>query len=130
MEKDLTVNQLIALLEQLPNKDLPIDVQMEGCYGEKPRRYYLSAKLIEHKSDIHRRVGAISIEFERGPKYAIETDLIDNYVPLSVDDCQDLFGNKNMTEKDKKLIVKAINHERKSKQKFANINKMKEDKNA
>ena len=129
MKKGITVQELIDQLNKIENKNIPIDVQMRGCYGKEPSRYRIKPTFVQHKSDILGKVRAVSIEFERGAKGDIETDIIDGYEPLTVSDCEDIFANRNMSEEDKELITTAINYERKSKQKFANINKMKENKN-
>ena len=102
---------------------MPIDVQMRGCYGKEPSRYRINPTFVQHKSDILGEVRAVSIEFERGAKGDIETDIIDGYEPLTKEDCTEAF-HENMSEDDKELIVKAINYERKSKQKFANKSKL------
>ena len=123
MEKEITVQELIDQLNQIENKNMPIDVQMRGCYGKAPSRYRIKPTFVQHKSDILREVRAVSIEFERGAKGDIETDIIDGYEPLTKEDCTEAF-HENMSEDDKELIVKAINYERKSKQKFANKSKL------
>ena len=128
MEKEITVQELIDQLNQIENKNMPIDVQMRGCYGKEPSRYRIKPTFVQHKSDILGEVRAVSIEFERGAKGDIETDIIDGYEPLTKEDCTEAF-HENMSEEDKELITTAINYERKSKQKFANINKMKETMN-
>ena len=122
------MQELIDQLNKIENKNMPIDVQMRGCYGKEPSRYRINPTFVQHKSDILGEVRAVSIEFERGAKGDIETDIIDGYEPLTKEDCTEAF-HENMSEEDKELIVKAINYERKSKQKFANINKMKETMN-
>ena len=126
MEKEITVQELIDQLNQIENKNMPIDVQMSGCYGKDPSRYRISKRLVFHQSDVLHETRAVSIEFERGQKTDIVTDIIDGYEPLTKEDCTEAF-HENMSEEDKELITTAINFERKSKQKFANINKMKED---
>ena len=126
MEKEITVQELIDQLNQIENKNMPIDVQMRGCYGKDPSRYRISKRLVFHQSDVLHETRAVSIEFERGQKTDIVTDIIDGYEPLTKEDCAEAF-HENMSEEDKELITTAINFERKSKQKFANINKMKEE---
>lgn len=128
MEKEITVQELIDQLNQIENKNMPIDVQMRGCYGKEPSRYRIKPTFVQHKSDILGEVRAVSIEFDRGAKGDIETDIIDGYEPLTKEDCTEAF-HENMSEEDKELITTAINYERKSKQKFANINKIKETMN-
>ena len=129
MKKEITVQELIDQLNQIENKNMPIDVQMSGCYGKDPSRYRIGKRLVFHQSDVLHETRAVSIEFERGQKTDIVTDIIDGYEPLTVSDCEDIFADRNMSEEDKELITTAINFERKSKQKFANINKMKETMN-
>ena len=119
MEKEITVQELIDLLNQIENKNMPIDIEKEGCYGEPPTRYAFTKKLIAHKSDVLKEVRAVSIEIERGYKRNVDTDLIDGYVPLTVEECEDAF-DENMSREDKELITKAINYRRKGEQKEAN----------
>ena len=119
MEKEITVQELIDLLNQIENKNMPIDIEKEGCYGEPPTRYAFTKKLIAHKSDVLKEVRAVSIEIERGYKRNVDTDLVDGYVPLTVEECEDAF-DENMSREDKELITKAINYRRKGEQKEAN----------
>ena len=119
MEKEITVQELIDLLNQIENKNMPIDIEKEGCYGEPPTRYAFTKKLIAHKSDVLKEVRAVSIEIERGYKRNVDTDLVDGYIPLTVEDCEDAF-DENMSREDKELITKAINYRRKGEQKEAN----------
>ena len=119
MEKEITVQELINLLNKLENKNIPIDIEMEGCYGVEPSRYVITKKLVAHKSDVLKEVRAVSIEIERGYKRNVDTDLIDGYIPLTVEECEDAF-DENMSREDKELITKAINYRRKGEQKEAN----------
>ena len=118
-EKEITVQELIDQLNKLENKNIPIDIEMEGCYGVEPSRYVITKKLVAHKSDVLKEVRAVSIEIERGYKRNVDTDLIDGYVPLTVEECEDAF-DENMSSEDKELITKAINYRRKGEQKEAN----------
>ena len=119
MEKEITVQELIDLLNQIENKNMPIDIEKEGCYGEPPTRYAFTKKLIAHRSDVLKEVRAVSIEIERGYKRIVDTDIIDGYIPLTVEECEDAF-DENMSREDKELITKAINYRRKGEQKEAN----------
>ena len=119
MEKEITVQELIDQLSKIENKNIPIDIEMEGCYGVEPSRYVITKKLIAHKSDVLKEVRAVSIEIERGYKRNVDTDLVDGYVPLTVEECEDVF-DENMSREDKELITKAINYRRKGEQKEAN----------
>ncbi|MBQ7207486.1 MAG: hypothetical protein IJS01_06765 [Lentisphaeria bacterium] len=120
MKEEITVRELIGLLGQIENKDIPIDIEMEECYEEPPRRYYITGKIVAHKSDVLKEVRAVSIEIERGYKYDVVTDLVDGYVPLTVEECEDVFQDKNMSRKEKELVTDAINFRRKIGQKEAN----------
>ena len=124
MEEEITVGELIGLLEKIENKDIPIDIEMEECYGEPPRRYYISRKIVAHRSDVLEEVRAVSIEIQRGYKYDIVTDLVDGYVPLTVEECEEAFQDKNMSRKEKELVTDAINFRRKIGQKEANRRRM------
>lgn len=124
MKEEITVGELIGLLEKIENKDIPIDIEMEECYGEPPRRYYLTRKIVAHRSDVLKEVRAVSIEIERGYKYDIVTDLVDGYVPLTVEECEEAFQDKNMSRKEKELVTDAINFRRKIGQKEANRRRM------
>ena len=119
-EKEITVQELIDLLSKAENKNIPIDIEMEGCYGVPSTRYTITEKLVAHKSDVLKEVRAVSIEIERGYKRDVETDLIDGYIPLTVEEFEDVFEDKNMSREDKKLITKAINYRRKGEQREAN----------
>ena len=119
-EKEITVQELIDLLSKVENKNIPIDIEMEGCYGVPPTRYTITEKLVAHKSDVLKEVCAVSIEIERGYKRDVDTDLIDGYIPLTVEECEDVFEDKNMSREDKELITKAINYRRKGMQREAN----------
>ena len=119
MEKEITAQELIDQLNKLENKNIPIDIEMEGCYGVEPSRYVITKKLVAHKSDVLKEVRAVSIEIERGYKRNVDTDLVDGYVPLTVEECEDAF-DENMSREDKELITKAINYRRKGEQKEAN----------
>ena len=119
-KKEITVQELIDQLNKIENKSMPIDVQMEECYGKEPTRYRIKNAFVFHKSDVNKEIKAVSLEFQRGPKSDIVTDIIDGYEPLTKQDCTEAFS-ENMSEEDKELITTAINFERKSKQKFANI---------
>ena len=123
MEKEITVQELIDLLNQIENKNMPIDIEKEGCYGEPPTRYAFTKKLIAHKSDVLKEVRAVSIEIERGYKRNVDTDLVDGYIPLTVEECEDAF-DENMSREDKELITKAINYRRKGEQKEANRHRL------
>ena len=118
-EKEITVQELIDQLSKIENKNMPIDIEMEGCYGEPSRRYTITKKLVAHKSDVVKEVRAVSIEIERGYKRNVDTDLVDVYIPLTVEECEDAF-DANMSREDKELITKAINYRRKGEQKEAN----------
>ena len=124
MKEEITVGELIGLLEKIENKDIPIDIEMEECYGEPPRRYYISRKIVAHRSDVLEEVRAVSIEIQRGYKYDIVTDLVDGYVPLTVEECEEAFQDKNMSRKEKELVTDAINFRRKIGQKEANRRRM------
>ena len=115
-EKEITVQELIEQLNKIENKNIPIDIEMEGCYGEPSTRYTITKKLVAHKSDVLKEVRAVSIEIERGYKRNVDTDLVDGYVPLTVEECEDAF-DENMSREDKELITKAINYRRKGEQK-------------
>ena len=119
MEDEITVQELIDLLNKLPNKNIPVDIEMEGCYGVEPTRYVITKELVAHKSDVLKEVRAVSIEIERGYKRDVVTDLVDGYIPLTVEECEDAF-DENMSREDKELITKAINYRRKGMQKEAN----------
>lgn len=129
-EKEITVQELIDQLNRIENKNIPVDIEMEGCYGEEPTRYVITKNLVAHKSDVLKEVRAVSIEIERRHKYDVETDLIDGYIPLTVEECEDAFQDKNMSEEDKKLITRAVNYRRKGEQKAANAARKKAAKNA
>ena len=119
-KKEITVQELIDQLNKIENKNMPIDIEMEGCYGEPSRRYTITKKLVAHRSDVLKEVRAVSIEIERGYKRNVDTDIIDGYIPLTVEECEDAFSDKNMSREDKELITKAINYRRKGEQKEAN----------
>ena len=119
-EKEITVQELIDMLSKIENKNIPVDIEMEGCYGEPSTRYTITKKLVAHQSDVLKEVRAVSIEIERGYKRNVDTDIIDGYIPLTVEECEDAFQDKNMSREDKELITKAINYRRKGEQKEAN----------
>ena len=93
------------VLNKIENKNIPVDIEMEGCYGEDPTRHVITKELVAHKSDVLKEVRAVSIEIERRHKYDVETDLIDGYIPLTVEECEDAFQDKNMSEEEKSKIL-------------------------
>ena len=88
-EKEITVQPLIGLLSKIPNKDCPIDIRRQGCYGKNPERHCIVPVIRQYRSDVLGEVRAYSIETIRRSKYDIECDLVDGYVPLTLEDCED-----------------------------------------
>ena len=129
MKKELTVQNLIDILNAIDNKDLPIDIQFEGCF-EQPsgNRHTINGKIIRHVSDIKKRVGAYSIIIDRDYKYSVETDIIDGYEPLTKDDCADIM-NRIDDKTHQELILDAINYRRKNYQKAQNKKSVVENNN-
>lgn len=117
-KKEITVQELIDLLNAIPNKDCPIDICRQGCYGEKPQRHKIVPVIRKYKSDLLDREAAYSIEALRGSKLAIECDIVDGYEPLTLEDCkEDLVG---LDEEGKETVLKAINLRRQNIQRERN----------
>lgn len=119
VKKEITVQELIDLLNAIPNKDCPIDICRQGCYGEKPKRHKIVPVIRKYKSDLLGREAAYSIEALRGSKLAIECDIVDGYEPLTLEDCkEDLVG---LDEEGKETVLDAINLHRRNNQHYANL---------
>ena len=118
MEKEITVQELIDLLNKIKNKNIPIDICRQGCYGKDPERHKIVPVIRQYKSDVLGEVRACSIETIRRRKFNIECDIVDGYVPLTMDDCKDELSD--LDDDGKETVLNAINLRRKNVQRERN----------
>ena len=123
-DREITVQELIDLLEKLPDKSLPIDICRQGCYGGSPERHRIVPNIREHRSDVRKEVRAYSIEALRHSKFGIDCDIVDGYEPLTPEDCAKYLAQ--FDDEGKEIVLEAINLRRKNNQKFANLAAMRE----
>ncbi len=117
-EKEITVQELIDLLNKIPNKDCPIDICRQGCYGKDPERHCIVPTIRQYRSDVLGEVRAYSIEAIRRKKFNIECDIVDGFEPITLEDCEDELDD--LDEEGKETVLKAINLRRQNIQRERN----------
>ena len=114
MKKEITVQELINLLNSVENKNLPIDILISGCWGKQARRYKIIPEILQHHSDVKNKVGALSLKGNCTFKDDLDCAIVDDYEPLAKSVYDEVASD--LDDEDKDLLVDLVECRRKTNQ--------------
>ena len=114
MEKEITVQELIDLLNKVENKNLPIDILIPGCWKKAGKRYKIIPEILQHHSDVKNKVGALSLKGNYTFKDDLDCAIIDDYEPLAKSVYDEVASD--LEDDEKNLLIDLVEDRRKSNQ--------------